>query len=61
LAAATRIGAFLALIVVLFLAAYAAGAHFGRVTSIHGHSGGSGPTMHMGATQLRASLSAGRR
>jgi len=49
LAAALRLGAFLALVSVLFLIAYAAGAGVGPVTLVHGRSG---PGMHMGAVRL---------
>jgi len=50
LAAVLRLGAFLALVAVLFLLAYAAGKGVGPVTIVHGHPGG--PGMHMGAAQL---------
>lgn len=51
MAALVRLGAFLALVVVLFLIAYAAGAEVGPVTLVHGHSG-PGPGMHMGSAVL---------
>ena len=50
LAAVLRLGAFLALVAVLFLLAYAAGRGVGPVTLVHGHPGG--PGMHMGAVRL---------
>ncbi len=50
MAAALRLGAFLALVSVLFLLAYAAGRGVGPVTLVH--RGPSGPGMHMGAARL---------
>lgn len=67
MAAIVRLGAFLALVAVLFLVAFLAGRGVGPVTLVHGHSGsgsdsgsgsGSGSGMNMGSNNL---LLSGRR
>ena len=65
MAAAARLGAFLALVAVLFLVAYAAGRGVGPITLVHNHPG-PGPGMHMGSARLAtavspATVSSGRR